>query len=251
MFCKYCGKKIDLETMQCIGCGKPAGPLEGGIGFWDLAGERPPTGPSFESWTSSEKTGKKIRQISLQQNTLNRKMAVLSVFIVLAFVCIVIGGAFLAGMIHRLYQNSKDLQDSMQAMLAQESESAPVRTPEEILFGEFSWSDVTGDTAPTDFEPEPTAATEMEEGTQPGTIPLQDSSNPWQMWDVQSGTWISASRDLAAACAEELGEDVQCIFLLKSKDGAIDKIYLRRIASGTDTEEGIAVTEAPAAEDFQ
>ena len=42
MFCKFCGKQIDAGTMRCKACGRPVGPLEGGNGFWDLAGEEPP-----------------------------------------------------------------------------------------------------------------------------------------------------------------------------------------------------------------
>lgn len=45
MFCKYCGRKIDRKTMTCTSCGRPVGPLEGGVGFWDLAGERPKEAP--------------------------------------------------------------------------------------------------------------------------------------------------------------------------------------------------------------
>ena len=36
MFCKHCGDRIDKKG-NCVSCGKPAGPLEGGVGFWDLA----------------------------------------------------------------------------------------------------------------------------------------------------------------------------------------------------------------------
>lgn len=42
MFCKFCGKQIDPGTMRCRACGRPVGPLEGGNGFWDLAGVQPP-----------------------------------------------------------------------------------------------------------------------------------------------------------------------------------------------------------------
>lgn len=39
MFCKHCGDHI--KNGYCIRCGKPIGPgpMEGGIGFWDLAGK--------------------------------------------------------------------------------------------------------------------------------------------------------------------------------------------------------------------
>ena len=36
MYCKYCGKAVDLTTMQCVSCGREVGPLSGGTGFWDL-----------------------------------------------------------------------------------------------------------------------------------------------------------------------------------------------------------------------
>ena len=39
MYCKYCGKPVDEVTMRCKICGRPVGPLEGGNGFWDLAGD--------------------------------------------------------------------------------------------------------------------------------------------------------------------------------------------------------------------
>lgn len=39
MFCKYCGKPIDENTMRCRICGRPAGPMSGGNGFWDLMGK--------------------------------------------------------------------------------------------------------------------------------------------------------------------------------------------------------------------
>lgn len=41
MFCKYCGKPIDEGTMRCRICGRPVGPLEGGVGFWDLKEKLP------------------------------------------------------------------------------------------------------------------------------------------------------------------------------------------------------------------
>ena len=44
MFCKYCGNKIDPETAACPNCGNPIR-LEGGNGFWDMAGEPRPTKP--------------------------------------------------------------------------------------------------------------------------------------------------------------------------------------------------------------
>ena len=42
MFCKYCGNKIDPEVSTCPKCGKTIR-LEGGNGFWDMAGEPRPT----------------------------------------------------------------------------------------------------------------------------------------------------------------------------------------------------------------
>ena len=42
MYCKYCGKAVDLTTMRCVSCGREVGPLSGGTGFWDLL--EPPAG---------------------------------------------------------------------------------------------------------------------------------------------------------------------------------------------------------------
>lgn len=44
MFCKYCGNKIDPEAAACPNCGNSIR-LEGGNGFWDMAGEPRPTQP--------------------------------------------------------------------------------------------------------------------------------------------------------------------------------------------------------------
>lgn len=41
MFCKRCGNEIDLSKPMCPRCGEPY-KLEGGNGFWDLAGEPAP-----------------------------------------------------------------------------------------------------------------------------------------------------------------------------------------------------------------
>ena len=37
MFCKYCGTKISEESLECPKCGRSIS-YEGGIGFWDMAG---------------------------------------------------------------------------------------------------------------------------------------------------------------------------------------------------------------------
>ena len=36
MYCKYCGNPVDRSTMSCSACGKPVGPLAGGVGLRDL-----------------------------------------------------------------------------------------------------------------------------------------------------------------------------------------------------------------------
>lgn len=46
MFCKFCGESIDRRTMRCSSCGKSVGPLAGGVGFWDLAGQPSPAAPA-------------------------------------------------------------------------------------------------------------------------------------------------------------------------------------------------------------
>lgn len=44
MFCKYCGNQVDPREPVCPACGK-AIRLEGGNGFWDIAGEPRPAHP--------------------------------------------------------------------------------------------------------------------------------------------------------------------------------------------------------------
>ena len=54
MFCKYCGKPIDEGTMRCRICGRPVGPLEGGVGFWDLKEKLPEEEPAPEPTPEKE-----------------------------------------------------------------------------------------------------------------------------------------------------------------------------------------------------
>lgn len=252
MYCKFCGERIDRETMQCVSCGKPAGSLEGGVGFWDLAGEKPPRKPSPEPGANCEKAEKRIRLIALQQNKLRKKITALSVFITIAFVCAVILGAFLTGMVHRLNEDYIDLQGSVQAMSDHGNDPAPSQTSDEDWFAEFPNSDAIRDATPPEFESDPTIVVNAGNGNQADTITSQDNFSPWQMWDAQSGTWVTVSQNLITSYTEKVGGNVQGVLLLKNEDGTIDKIYFRNIASGANDErEEISVTEFLGTEDSQ
>ncbi len=56
MFCKFCGEEIDRTTMKCSVCGKKAGPLEGGVGFWDLAGQPAPAAADIPDAVPEDET---------------------------------------------------------------------------------------------------------------------------------------------------------------------------------------------------
>lgn len=87
MFCKFCGKQIDRKTMQCVGCGKPVGPLEGGVGFWDLVGEKPSKEVHPEPPVSSERMDKHIERIISAQKHLDKRIAILSTLMAGVLIC--------------------------------------------------------------------------------------------------------------------------------------------------------------------
>ena len=70
MFCKYCGKAIDPNTMRCRICGREAGPLEGGNGFWDLGAEK-------EAGTAKqiEADSRAIKELKAQVEALRAQVA--------------------------------------------------------------------------------------------------------------------------------------------------------------------------------
>ena len=73
MFCKHCGDRIDKRG-NCISCGKPAGPLEGGVGFWDLAGKGSGSGVQSSATNISVNTANVERLISEGTDRLDRGM---------------------------------------------------------------------------------------------------------------------------------------------------------------------------------
>lgn len=85
MFCKHCGDHI--KNGYCIRCGKPVGPgpMEGGIGFWDLAGKGGETPPHVIDTgrledlilTGTERLDKGMGHIYRRQAQLHKQQTVL------------------------------------------------------------------------------------------------------------------------------------------------------------------------------
>ncbi len=67
MFCKYCGKAIDEGTMRCRICGRPVGPLEGGNGFWDLAGDKGAEQEPSEDARALQALREEVEQLRAEQ----------------------------------------------------------------------------------------------------------------------------------------------------------------------------------------
>lgn len=90
MYCKKCGKPIDRETMCCSGCGESAAPLSGGVGFWDLAGEKreapvvrptPPTDKTLE---------KKLDRLLHEQKKTRKRLTILLAVTIGLCLCLLI-----------------------------------------------------------------------------------------------------------------------------------------------------------------
>lgn len=77
MFCKFCGRQIDRNTMQCVNCKKKVSSLEGGVGFWDLADGNQPREVHHEMPMVHVKMEKNIEQLINRQEFLGKKITAL------------------------------------------------------------------------------------------------------------------------------------------------------------------------------
>ena len=90
MYCKKCGKPIDRETMCCSGCGESAAPLSGGVGFWDLAGEKREA-PVVRPTPPADKTlEKKLDRLLHEQKKTRKRLTILLAVTIGLCLCLLI-----------------------------------------------------------------------------------------------------------------------------------------------------------------
>lgn len=88
MYCKKCGKPIDRETMCCSGCGESAAPLSGGVGFWDLAGEKREAPVVCPTPPADKTLEKKLDRLLHEQKKTRKRLTILLAVTIGLCVCL-------------------------------------------------------------------------------------------------------------------------------------------------------------------
>lgn len=112
MFCKFCGETIDRRTMRCSSCGKSAGPLAGGVGFWDLAGQPAPAAPVVNPGEMGEPHGRNAEVRTDYQNNKQpapKKVPILALVAVVLSLILLVMNIMLWGDIRVLEQKYEEL----------------------------------------------------------------------------------------------------------------------------------------------
>lgn len=95
MYCKFCGGQIDRKTMRCMDCGSPVGPLEGGVGFWDLAGGKPKEERQDPLPPREGKSEEILRQIAFRSGRLGKRIPALTMIAAGILIFAILQSAFL------------------------------------------------------------------------------------------------------------------------------------------------------------
>lgn len=137
MFCKYCGRKIDRKSMTCTSCGRPVGPLEGGVGFWDLAGERPKEAPQEKVIEIPQRIMEENTTPNGRETSEPEKKKILSPVLLLGaglcVLCLIISFA-LIGRVNRLQNEIDELRDmalELSARMNDQTHSTDVDLPKQ------------------------------------------------------------------------------------------------------------------------
>lgn len=111
MFCKFCGGQINRKTMRCVDCDRPVGPLEGGVGFWDLAGEKPKGGRQDPLPPRESRSEGFLRQIVFWLGRLGKRVPVLTMLTAGILIFAVMQSVFLMGLLNGQKRAGEALDD--------------------------------------------------------------------------------------------------------------------------------------------
>lgn len=176
MFCKFCGETIDRRTMRCSSCGKSVGPLAGGVGFWDLAGQPSPAAPAVTPDEMEARQGK--NPVSHQNGRYpdTKKVPILSVVAIALALILLVMNIILWGDIRTLEKKYEEL-------------ASKPNWVGEILDG----MDFSADKDAT--EPLPTETTGVtEDPAETATVPVEETLS-----------WISEQPEDRVLTGEEIG----------------------------------------------
>lgn len=109
MFCKFCGETIDRRTMKCPSCGKSVGPLAGGVGFWDLAGQPSPAAAAVNPDAMEQRQGRSPANHQKGNRPASRKLPILSLAALLLALILLVMNLIMWGEIRALEKNYEEL----------------------------------------------------------------------------------------------------------------------------------------------
>ena len=168
MICKNCGAQLESSVIRCPACGAPAGPLNGGVGFWDLVGEAP-AGPKVPPYPWEDPSGLSDGPGKKENPPAQPAPKIPYLVLTLLLVLSVAVSLALIGMVAGLKQEVRMISTALQIPSAENSASLPDDSTLEKPTQEF----------PTQ---EPQAATQDAPEEPAQTVPDQPSANE----DVQS-----------------------------------------------------------------
>ena len=146
MFCKFCGETIDRRTMKCPSCGKSVGPLAGGVGFWDLAGQPAPVAPVAPAVNPGEMEQLQGRNPVNHKNGKQpaaKKLPILSLVAILLALVLLVMIIMMRGDIRALEQKFGELEQKNGELVQKYEEleqiNAELEQKYEEVSGEPSW----------------------------------------------------------------------------------------------------------------
>ena len=188
MFCKFCGETIDRRTMKCASCGKSVGPLAGGVGFWDLAGQPAPASPAAPVVNPGEMEQLQGRKPINHQNGKQpaaKKLPILSIVAIVLALVLLVMIIMMRGDIRTLNRNYEALNRNYEVMeqkyVELEQRNAELEQKYEEVSSERSWFEQLLDDAVrnNDGETDPQNETEVPEDSADPTAPGNEGYPDW------------------------------------------------------------------------
>lgn len=136
MFCKFCGETIDRRTMKCASCGKSVGPLAGGVGFWDLAGQPAPAAPVVNPGEMEQLQGRNPVNHKNGKQPAAKKLPILSLVAILLALVLLVIIIMMRGDIRALEQKFGELEQENGELVRKYEE---LEQKYEEVSGERSW----------------------------------------------------------------------------------------------------------------
>ena len=234
MFCKFCGKQIDKKTMQCVNCGKAVGPLEGGVGFWDLAGEKLHGEGHTVPPVNNGKIEKSIERIISRQDHMDKRITILSSVVVGVLICSFILNAILVAIALNLRKDHESITGYFQSQLEQENAHTEPQDTEPLLPGSEPFEETEQEVTTENTEtvqaeasiiivkqPEDVSVSEkVEAGAVLFSLKVEGENLTfhWKKYDVQTESWVDVDTNLFDVNNNEDSTETTLLLECRSED---------------------------------